>query len=98
MNNQTIRARNLRLGQAAADVLAAMRNGQTLRFEFCRTGARWFLSGGRSVEDRVARLVIGKSEIVGEADTLFPSTTTSQTYHVKWSPSDDNRQEESATR
>ena len=83
MNNQTIRARNLRLGQAAAAVLTAMRGGKTLRFEFCRTGSRWFLSSGQSVEDRVARPVISKSEIVGEADTLFPGTTTSQTYHVK---------------
>jgi hypothetical protein len=98
MNNHTIRARNLRLGRAAADVLAAMRDGQTLRFEFCRTGARWFLSGGRSVDDRAARLVIINPEIVGEADSLFPGLATSQTYHVKWSPSDDNRQEESATR
>jgi hypothetical protein len=72
MRVNSMRARALRLNRAAAAVLAAMRGGQSLHLEFRQTGPRWTLSDGRSIDDRVARLVIINSEIVAEKDALFP--------------------------
>ena len=81
MNINTMRNQNLRLNRAAADVLAAMRRGQTLHLEFRRTGAQWCLSGGQLIDDRVARLVTINPDVVGDGDALFPDTA-SQTWHL----------------
>jgi hypothetical protein len=82
MNNQTIRARNLRLNLAAAAVLNLMRYGQSLQLEFYDTGPRWRLSGGGKVNDEVARRVIINPEVIGGGDALFPDTTP-QTWRIK---------------
>jgi hypothetical protein len=77
------RSKNLRLNLAAATVLKLMRHGQSLNLEFCGgMGARWRLSGGNKVDDKVARRVIANSAVVGGDDVLFPDTTP-QTWRIR---------------
>jgi predicted ABC-type transport system involved in lysophospholipase L1 biosynthesis ATPase subunit len=83
MNTHALRAKNLRLSRAAAAVLTAMRNGQTLHLEFRQTGARWRLSGGEQINTDVARLVVINPDVIGDDDALFPGASTPQTFHMK---------------
>jgi hypothetical protein len=82
MRPNPTRSKNLRLNLAAATVLKLMRHGQSLHLEFCGgMGARWRLSGGSKVDDKVARRVIVNSAVVGGDDALFPDTTP-QTWRI----------------
>ena len=81
MHANTARTQNLRLNRAAAQVLDAMRGGEILHLESHRTGARWLLSGGQHIDNRVARLAIFNPDVIGDGDALFPDTT-SQTYRL----------------
>jgi hypothetical protein len=69
---QAERQRRKRINRGVDAVLADMRRGQNLRLEFNRIGPRWFLSDGRRINAEVARVVIGRSTIVGAGDSLFP--------------------------
>jgi hypothetical protein len=72
MNAQSLRSKNHRVGCIANNVLAALRRGQTLHLEYCRTGRRWVLSSGQKVGDDVALIVIRRSGVIGDNDVLFP--------------------------
>ena len=83
MHPNPIHSKKLRLNLAAATVLKLMRYGQSLHLEFCGgMGARWRLSGGSKVDDKVARRVIANSEVTGNGDALFPDTTP-QTWRIR---------------
>jgi hypothetical protein len=60
-----------RLNIRVTTVLAAMRRGEALLMEFRWYGRAWSLSGGRSVPDDVATIVIKNKNIADVGDALF---------------------------
>ena len=70
----TLRTRTRRVDRKlahASAVLNHMRAGDALHLQHTPRGPEWRLSSGREVTDRVARLVIGSSSIVGVDTALF---------------------------
>jgi hypothetical protein len=62
-----------------ATVLAAMRKGEYLVLEHRWFGRCWCLSGGRPVDDVVAKAVIENHHVTGVGDALFKGVA-SQTW------------------
>jgi hypothetical protein len=74
-----------KLHAEAQAVLARMYSeDQSLRFLFDRRlGPTWQLSpSGTQVDDEVAKVVIADPDVVSCNDTLFPGTTTAQTWRL----------------
>jgi hypothetical protein len=64
--------------QAVAAILTAMQRGQSLNLSLERGQRRWRLSGGSSVPNEVAKLVVADPRVLAVGDTLFkdlPSQT-----------------------
>jgi hypothetical protein len=72
-------SREERLKLKAVQVLTAMQRGECLLLELRWFGRCWSLSGGRSVDDEVAKIVVKHSRVVGVGDALFRNTP-SQTW------------------
>jgi hypothetical protein len=67
-----------RINVKVTSVLAAMRRGEALHMEFQWYGRVWCLSGGRRIDDDVARIVIKNTSVADVGDALFnncPSQT-----------------------
>jgi hypothetical protein len=78
----TLRSNRRRLDrrlQGAEQVLNALQAGDALHFQYTRSGPCWTLTNGRPVSDKIARLVIASSSVVGVGDALFRGTA-SQTW------------------
>jgi hypothetical protein len=76
-------SREERLKIKADQMLTAMRRGECLLLEHRWFGRAWCLSGGRSVDDAVAKIVVEHPRVVGVGDSLFKGTP-SQTW--RWAP------------
>jgi hypothetical protein len=61
-------------------VLAAMKRGQSLHLEFTWRGRVWRLSGGRTVPDEVAQIVIKSTNVADFLDALAIDGAKSQTW------------------
>jgi hypothetical protein len=72
-------SRGNRIKMKVATVITAMQRGECLILEHRWFGRCWSLSGGRPVDDEVAKVVVRNSHIVGVGDSLFKNTP-SQTW------------------
>lgn len=72
-------SRDGRLKLKATTVLTAMQRGECLILEHRWFGRSWCLSGGRRVDDEIAKIVVKNRNVVGVGDALFKNTP-SQTW------------------
>jgi hypothetical protein len=61
-------------------VLAAMKRGEALLMEYRWYGRAWTLSGGRSVRDEVAQVVIKSTNVADVGDALQIDGARPQTW------------------
>jgi hypothetical protein len=62
-----------------ARVLTAMQRGECLILEHRWYGRSWCLSGGRALNDEIAKVVVKNRNVIGVGDALFKNTP-SQTW------------------
>ena len=68
-----------RIKMKVAQVITAMQRGECLHLEHRWFGRCWSLSGGRAVDDEIAKVVVKHRNVVGVGDSLFKNTP-SQTW------------------
>jgi hypothetical protein len=81
MSARSAKARSRRpftkFDNAVAGVLARLWRGERLHHEHVNGSARWWLSRGSPVPDRVARTVIANPNVCSEGGALFGATAQS---------------------